>query len=205
MRIAVLGATGATGRHVITAALAAGHEVVALARRPAALDGIEHANLEVRAADVTRPDTVAAAASGADALVSALGISRGGPPDTLSNGARSVLASGVQHVAWLGSLGSGESRHRAGAAYDVILRAVLRGGFTDKATAEALVAGPGTTVFHAVMLGDGPPTGEPRIVALEDLPRWRFMPPSVARADVAAAMVAELEQPAHAGQTVAVY
>jgi len=206
MRIVVLGATGATGRHVLTTALERGHHVIALARRPDALSGIAHDNLEVRHADVHAPDTVSAACHDADALISALGISGGGRADTLSAGAHAVAGAKPPRIAWMGSFGAGASRYRAGRPYDFVLRRVLGAGFVDKAAADAVIAGPHSTVFHPVILAGGPATGNAHVVPLDALDRrWRLSPPRVARADVAAAMLTEIENPAHAGRTVAVY
>jgi uncharacterized protein YbjT (DUF2867 family) len=61
VRVVVLGATGATGRHVVTAALTRDLRVVALARRPEALSDLANDNLETRRADVHDPDTVTVA------------------------------------------------------------------------------------------------------------------------------------------------
>jgi len=205
VRVVVLGATGATGRHVVTAALTRGLHVVALARRPETLSELAHDNLEPRRADVHDPDTVTAACHDADAVISALGISKGGRVDTLSAGAHAVADAKVPRVAWMGSFGVGASRDRSGRLYEFVQRRVLGAGFADKVAADAIIAGPHSTVFHPVILTSGPPTGRARVVPLDALDRrWRVFPPRVARADVAAAMVAEVENPAHAGLTVAV-
>jgi putative NADH-flavin reductase len=91
--VAVLGATGRTGRRVVEFALAAGSGVRALARRPAALDDLAHPALEVIAGDATDAAAVARAIGGADAVVSALG---GGttaaPGSTRSQGVRHAAA-----------------------------------------------------------------------------------------------------------------
>jgi uncharacterized protein len=206
MRIVVLGATGATGRHVLTTALGRGHHVIALARRPGALADLDHDRLEVRPADVHEPDTVTAACRDADAVISALGIGKGGPAGTLSAGARAVTEAGPPRVAWLGSFGVGHSLGRAGPLYEFVQRRVLGDGFADKAAADDLATGPGSTVFHPVVLTSGPATGRVRVVPLDALDRsWRFLPPRISRADVAAAMVTEVESPAYAGSTVAVF
>lgn len=206
MRIAVVGATGATGRHVVAIALERGHEVVALARRPDALADLAHDRLTTEKADVRVPDTITSACRDVDAVISALGISKGGPADTLSSGAHAVADAKPPRLAWLGSFGAGASRHRAGPLYDFTLRRVLGEGFADKEAADEIVAGPHSTVFHPVMLTGKPAANTTRVVALDALERsWRFMPPRIARADVAAAMVGEIENPAHAGRTVAVF
>ncbi|MFF1461898.1 MULTISPECIES: NAD(P)H-binding protein [unclassified Streptomyces] len=71
MRIAVFGATGPTGRQLTDQALAGGHEVVAVVRRPGALPA--RAGLTVAVADATDPAAVDAAIGGTDAVLSALG------------------------------------------------------------------------------------------------------------------------------------
>nr|WSW68805.1 NAD(P)H-binding protein [Streptomyces sp. NBC_00995] len=71
MRIAVFGANGPTGRHLTGQALAAGHEVVAVTRRPGSLS--ERPGLTVAVADATDPAAVDAAVAGTDAVLSALG------------------------------------------------------------------------------------------------------------------------------------
>ena len=51
MKLVVFGATGGIGSQVVKQALAAGHEVTAIARRPWAIP-IQHERLEVRYGDV---------------------------------------------------------------------------------------------------------------------------------------------------------
>ncbi|MFF6804896.1 NAD(P)H-binding protein [Streptomyces sp. NPDC012616] len=72
MRIAVFGANGPTGRHLTDQALTAGHEVVAVTRRPGSLlPG--RPGLAVAVADATDPAAVDAVIAGTDAVLSALG------------------------------------------------------------------------------------------------------------------------------------
>lgn len=69
MKVALIGPTGFVGKAVLTELLARGHEVVALARDPAKLPA--QAGLSVRKADALQAEEVAAAARGSDAVVSA--------------------------------------------------------------------------------------------------------------------------------------
>lgn len=69
MKVALIGPTGYVGRAVLDELLARGHEVLALARDPAKLTA--RPGLTVRQADVRDPAQVAAALAGAEALVSA--------------------------------------------------------------------------------------------------------------------------------------
>lgn len=98
LRLAVLGATGRTGRRLVEYALADGHAVRALARDPRALDALAHPRLEVRAGDATDPAAVDALVAGCDAVTSALG---GGtlvdPGTARSDGARHAAAAMARH------------------------------------------------------------------------------------------------------------
>ncbi len=72
--LAVFGATGGTGRELIGQAVAAGHDVVAVARRPEAV-GAAHGRLRVVGAQLTDADVLARALDGVDVVVSVLGVS----------------------------------------------------------------------------------------------------------------------------------
>lgn len=71
MRIALLGASGRTGRAFTEQALAHGHEVVAVSRLPGAVPA--RPGLTTAIADATDPAAVDAAIGGADAVLSTLG------------------------------------------------------------------------------------------------------------------------------------
>ncbi|WP_336921549.1 NAD(P)-dependent oxidoreductase [Aquipuribacter sp. SD81] len=97
MRIAVTGATGRTGVHVVRELRAAGHEVVAVVRdRRKAADVLGAAvvggGVVVAEADVTDPGPLGAAVAGTDGLVSALGPVGGSPPDLMARSADAALA-----------------------------------------------------------------------------------------------------------------
>ena len=83
LKIAVIGANGRTGKEIVKQSLAAGHEVIALARRPEALN-IEHPKLEIRRADVFDQTSLETALAGnIDAVVSAIGEAKISKPTTL--------------------------------------------------------------------------------------------------------------------------
>lgn len=73
MDLAVFGANGPTGRLVVGQALAAGHRVTAVTRRPDDFP-LEAPGLEVVVADVTDPDGVERAVAGAQAVISTYGV-----------------------------------------------------------------------------------------------------------------------------------
>ena len=126
MRIAVLGASGATGRLLVRAALDRGLEVTAIARDPARIPIPDHPALTKVKADVNEPDSITRAVSGSEVLVSGLGIGKADAVGTLAAGARAAVASGVPRVIWLGAFGSGESARAAGALTRTLLRAFMR-------------------------------------------------------------------------------
>ncbi|HEX5296911.1 MAG TPA: SDR family oxidoreductase [Streptosporangiaceae bacterium] len=73
MRIVVFGANGQTGRLLAEQALAAGHDVTAVTRRPAGFP-LTHDRLAVVHADVRDAHAVDRAVEGADVVLSALGV-----------------------------------------------------------------------------------------------------------------------------------
>jgi NADH dehydrogenase len=119
--ILVTGASGFVGSHLVPVLLAAGHRVVALARTPTAGETVvgrvrptERANVEIRIGDVTRPDTLAPAIAGVDAVVHLVAIPRdfrGGADLRLVNteGTRSLIAAmwkaGVRRLVHMGAMG----------------------------------------------------------------------------------------------------
>ena len=91
MKIAVVGATGATGRRVVAHALAEGHSVTAVARHPERLSPAERLSL-VRG-DVISPGGLTGALDGMDVVISCIGPNKNLSPGTLmSVGVASILA-----------------------------------------------------------------------------------------------------------------
>ncbi|HOW98763.1 MAG TPA: SDR family oxidoreductase [Kiritimatiellia bacterium] len=76
MHMLIAGAGGVLGRELARQALARGDRVRALVLARRELDGIEHPLLEIREADVTRPETLRGVCEGADRVISCVGITR---------------------------------------------------------------------------------------------------------------------------------
>ncbi len=93
MQIAILGATGGIGGHVLSWALEAGHPVRALARGPQALAPAP--GLTITRGDALDADAVAEVIDGADAVVSALG-PRGAKAAGLLAGAAASTVTAMQ-------------------------------------------------------------------------------------------------------------
>lgn len=91
MRTVVFGATGPTGRQLTVQALAAGHQVTAVTRRPDAIP--PRPGLTVVGADVADPDAVDRAVAGSDAVLSSLGVPLSPKPVTVySQGNTNIIA-----------------------------------------------------------------------------------------------------------------
>ncbi len=93
MKLAVFGATGGTGKRVVDHALASGHTVVAVARRPDAIT-TKHPALTIAKGDVLDPPAIGAAIAGVDAVIAAFGPANNKKPGTLiSEGIANIVDS----------------------------------------------------------------------------------------------------------------
>ena len=145
-RILVVGATGGTGRQLVTQALERGYAVTALVRDPSRLR-IDHPKLMVMQGDVLDEGSVEAAVRGQEAVLSALGHKRYfHPTRILSEGTRNILRAmeihGVHRLVCETSLGIGDSAGRMGLYYTLlVIPLILPFYFWDKTRQERMIAG----------------------------------------------------------------
>jgi uncharacterized protein YbjT (DUF2867 family) len=153
MRIVVFGATGTVGRALMPA-LADGHEVVAVSRRPppAPADGVEWVR-----ADVTDRDAMRAAIAGADVayyLVHSLG-----SPDfehrdrtAAETVAREASAAGLRQIVYLGGLGDDAPDLSPHLRSRIETGLALRSGGVPVTTLRAaMIVGPGSAAFETIL------------------------------------------------------
>lgn len=161
--LAVLGATGRAGRLVVEEALARGWRVRAIARDPAKLPARE--GLEVVKGEVTSASDVLALVTGCDAVVSALGIVKGGRGDICSTGTTHALAAmkqlGIKRYVVVGGAGSqapGENKPLSGKLINVAMKAFMGDIVRDKEKELALLAQSDVewTVVRPPMIVEGP-------------------------------------------------
>lgn len=175
MRIAVLGATGRTGRPLVGQALDRGHEVVALVRDPAGLPSAvrDDDRVEVIEGDAYGGDGVDRTIGGdgdpIDAVVSVLGQTSESPDDLLTAAGKHVLAAmdehGVERLVTLVGAGvreEGESVSLGGKVMGAMLKLLARSVLEDARDHVELIKASDTrwTVVRAPRLTEGAHTGE---------------------------------------------
>ena len=194
-RILVIGATGGTGRLIVSKALARGHEVTAMVRSPDKAGDLTGARLVV--GDVREEKALRQALKGQDAVVSALGTPASPFREVtlLSTATRALVeAMKTEHVSRLVSitgLGAGDSAGHGGFLFDkVIFPLLLKKVYADKDRQEAIIRDSGLdwVIVRPSVLNDKP--GRGAIRALTDLSG--FHGGSIAREDVATFVLDQL-------------
>ncbi|ROT31513.1 NAD(P)-dependent oxidoreductase [Micromonospora sp. HM5-17] len=203
MRLTVVAATGGIGRHVLSQAVAAGHDVTAVVRNPAKLPATDRP-VRVVAADLATPDpaVLADAVAGADAVISGLGPRSGAEAGVTSRGTGAIIAAmratGVRRIlvvsaAPVSTVPSPGRPHppRRDPGEGFLMRnlltpavkLVLRRQYADLAVMEDMLRDSGLdwTVVRPPRLTDRPLTGVYRTAYGRNLRRGAFVP----RADVA--------------------
>lgn len=202
MKLLVLGATGPTGRELVSQALAQGHEVTAFARRPEAVTQ----GVRVVQGDAMRdPYSVAEALKGQEAVVSALGLGKVLFPNrfterSIGNIVPAMERAGVKRIVWMSSFGVGDTARQAPLPMRLAYSTLLHAVFADKEVGEAELRRSTLdwTIVYPTTLTDGPTTGTCRAgeeLKLEGLP-------SISRADVAHFMLREVVENAYVRRRV---
>lgn len=202
MRIIVFGATGKTGRQVVTTALERGHQVTAFGRSVDRLDGTDEA-LEVCKGDVFDSESVSNAVAGHDATIVCLGSAGLRDKTTLAAGTKTVVDAMVTHrvdrVVVMSAAGVGDSWKQIPWSSRLMFRTLLRNIFADHQVQEAIVKQSPLdwTIVRAAVLKDGPGTGT--YIASNTAKITK-----IDRADAAVCLVDQLDDPMNSKQTISV-
>ncbi len=220
MKLTIFAATGGIGRQLLEQAVAAGHDVTAVARNPQKLPATP---ARVVAADLAAADAAALqpAVEGADAVLSALGARTRAEAGVAARGTKAITegmrASGVRRVivvsaAPIGTVPSPARphppRHDPGDGFvvrylaDPIVKRALRAHYADLAQMEDVLRDSDLhwTVVRPPRLTSRPATGRYRTAYGHNIRRGLF----VSRADVAHYMLRALSQPESFRQTVGI-
>jgi putative NADH-flavin reductase len=220
MKLTIFAATGGIGRQLLEQAIAAGHDVTAVARNPQSLAG---AAARVVAADLAsaEPAALQPAVAGADAVLSALGprtkadagvVARGTKAITTAMqaaGARRIIVVSAAPIGTVPSPGRPHPpRHDPGDGLiirylaDPIVKRALRANYADLARMEDVLRGSDLdwTAVRPPRLTDKPVTGRYRKAYGQNIRRGVF----VSRADVAHYMLSVLDHAETFRQTVGI-
>jgi uncharacterized protein YbjT (DUF2867 family) len=162
MNLTILGAAGATGMQLVEQALAAGHQVTALARSAERLT-ITNPSLHVVAGDATDGAVISEVMKGADAVVSVLGAR--GP--VIAEATRAIVAAadqeGPDRIVMLSSFAV--ARERLKPVAKVVTGVAMGSQIKDKAAGEDVLRASGLdwTIVYPTKLTNGPKT-EARVV-----------------------------------------
>ncbi|AZO09102.1 SDR family oxidoreductase [Mesorhizobium sp. M3A.F.Ca.ET.080.04.2.1] len=206
MNLLIFGASGATGRALVAAALAQGHRVRAFVRTPGKL-AFSHERLNIVVGNVADRHAVESAIAGHDAVFSCLGV--GVPlkhdPDVIAGVGHIVDAmrrTGPSRLIYQSFLGVRESRTQLGPLLGgIIVPLMLRHEVADHEAKEGLIARSGLdwTIVRPPKLGNGPASGQFRHG--NDI-RATSLLPTLSRADVAAFMLAQVSDTTYSRKAV---
>jgi putative NADH-flavin reductase len=209
VKLAVFGATGGTGQQVVAQALARGHQVTAVVRRPEAFT-VEHEQQRVVAGDVARPDSLDGVLDATGAVISALGVgTQKGATTVYSAGTANIVSAmrsaNISRLVAVSASPAGPWRE-AGlvnrfAVYPILQR-LFGASYDDMRRMEEFLAGSGTewTVVRPPRLLDNPAKGDYRIATTGPVPGGR----SITRADLATAILDALDNESLIGHAVSV-
>lgn len=207
MRLTVFGASGGTGSHLVRQALAAGHDVTAVARPSSQLPFEGAAGLTVVRAELDDPAEIIPAVEGRDVVFSALGPRGRGPTDICARGVAVIIkameAAGVTRLSVVSASGAfidaGDGTFTRLVAKPILQR-IFRESFADTRTMEAELKESGLdwTSVRPPRLLDGERTGRYRSAIGMNV-RGGF---KINRADVADYMLASMTDPATYRQVV---
>ena len=210
MKILVLGATGRTGRLFTQKALDEGHVVTAYVRNPDKARTLlgTHPNLTITPGTLDDAERLAAASAGQDVMVSTLGqkatvrefLHSTFLQERLPLIMQTVTGAGVKHCVLLSAYGVGDTVRTASLPMRLVCKVIMRGIFTDKVKADALVAEyqPYISRAHPGRLTDKLGRGGVKVFDMASVERVPGIP-TIAREDVADALLTIAENPQNAG------
>lgn len=198
MNLLVIGATGPTGREIVSQALAQGHGVTALVR-PASKAKFPP-TVKIAVGDVLDASSLAEALKGQEAVICSLGSAASGPfkeMTLLSEGTRNLVAAmkaqGVSRLVCITGVGAGDSLGHGPWYYNWLFQPLmLRGVYHDKTRQEKIVRASGLdwTLVRPAILTNSVAKGVPAVKVFTQLAGVHVG--TISRPDVAAFCLQEL-------------
>ncbi|MFN3267175.1 MAG: NAD(P)-dependent oxidoreductase [Deinococcales bacterium] len=201
MKIIIFGASGRTGQHLVNQALEIGHEVSAVVRDSSKLQ-LQHPRLSVVKASLEQP--LEPVIRGSDAVLSALGPTKGGSKTIMRTAAKSIVTamqkSGVKRLITLTGAGvaqPGDQPKAFNHLMSFMLNLFAKDVLIDSSEHAAIVRASGLayTIVRVPVLTDAAASKHIRVgmVGINDGAR-------ISRADVATYMLQQLEDSSQIGQ-----
>ncbi|HLY28887.1 MAG TPA: SDR family oxidoreductase [Aggregatilineales bacterium] len=196
MNIIVFGANGGIGHHVVEQALAAGHNVTAVVRRPSSIT-TKHERLTIVQGDVLQAETLKEPMAGQEAVISALGSVSRAPTVVYSQGIANIMQAmqqaHVKRLVCISASGLDPSRLWMRLIAKPILWTLFKSSYSDLVRMEREVKGSNVdwTIVRPPRLSDGPHTGQYEFAVNKHHPRGFI----ISRADVADYLIAQLTNP----------
>jgi uncharacterized protein YbjT (DUF2867 family) len=192
MKLAVLGATGATGRLVIEQALVRGDQVVAYVRNAQGIAA--KPGLRVIAGQLSDAPALKDAISGTDAVLVCLGTYKKKPIDLMQQCMPLIIHAmkevNALRLVLLSAYGVGETALTAGFFARIVYKTMVASVYRDKKFSETLLPGSGLkwTCVYPVGLTDGPLADAVEVRPMALVRKVSGLP-MVSRANVARAML----------------
>jgi putative NADH-flavin reductase len=168
VKLAIFGATGATGRQLVEISLEQGHTITALVRKPSEAKLPEA--VTIVEGDIHDRGHVAEVIARSDAVLSclgaALGVSRGPEGKVGTEAMPAILSAMAEHkvrrLIALSALGACEGKAQMSGPFKIIMATVLKGIYADKNAMEPLIRASDFdwTIVRPTNLKNGPRTGE---------------------------------------------
>lgn len=204
MKLLILGATGGTGKHVVSQALADGHELTVLARDRTKV-GPDQPRLRLVLGDLENGAALNEAMRGQDAVISAIGRGYSFKSEhlierTVPGIIGAMKAAGVRRLVFTSAVGVGASFADSPLVAKLFFRTLLRGIYADKLIGDQLIRKSGLdwTIVQPSQMTDGPLTRSYRTGERLVL-RGRAQ---ISRADTAHFLLATAANPATIGKTL---
>jgi putative NADH-flavin reductase len=206
MRILIFGATGGTGRFVVSQALEQGLQVTAFARNQATLT-VKHPNLTIVEGGLSDHNAITHALNGVNVVISVLGNATRKalfkPSNVISQNLPNIISAmqqgRVQRLLFASSFGVNTKIFWP---EKLLLMTLFRNLFADLPAQEKLIkeSGLNWTIVRPARLTNGPKTGECR--SGENIYIHPFS--DISRADVAAFLLKEADSPEYQGKVATI-
>jgi putative NADH-flavin reductase len=195
-KILVLGATGGTGRAIVSQALQQGHEVTALVRRPGQDAGLPPGVRVLRGTVTDDTEALDAAVRGQEVVISTLGVGKALRSGSLIAQSaplivRAMDRQGIRRLIFMSAYGVGVTWKDVPILPRVLMGLLFRDLYTDKEIGEEAIRRSDLdwTLVYPVTLTNGARTGRYRVG--ERLRLRGF--PTISRADIAEFMLTQVE------------